>query len=55
VEASEKSDKVFEINTTDATPLSVVKSIVSIIESLKNGKIPEEFLPGKINWNRGSR
>jgi len=50
VEASEKSDKVFEINTTDATPLSVVKSIVSIIESLKNGKIPEEFLPGKINW-----
>ncbi|MCZ7393137.1 MAG: adenylate kinase family protein [Candidatus Methanoperedens sp.] len=50
VESSERQDKVFEINTTDMNPLAVVKSVVSIIESLKQGKIPEEFLPGKINW-----
>ncbi len=50
VESSEKNDKVFEINTTNMNPLAVVKSIVSIIESLKQEKTPEEFLPGKINW-----
>ena len=50
VESSERQDKVFEINTTDMNPLAVVKSVVSIIESLKQGKIPEEFLPVKINW-----
>jgi hypothetical protein len=31
-------------------PLAVAKSVVSIIGSLKQGKTPEEFLPGKINW-----
>ncbi len=50
VEASERNNRVFEINTTDMNPLAVVKSVVSIIESLKQDKIPEEFLPGKINW-----
>lgn len=50
VEATERSDKVFEINTTDLMPLAVVKSIISIIEGLKKGKIPEDFLPGKNNW-----
>ncbi len=50
VESSERNNKVFEINTTDMNPLAVVKSVVSIIESLKQDKIPEEFLPGKINW-----
>ena len=50
VESVERSKNVFEINTTDATPLAVVKSVISIVESLKTGKIPEEFLPGKINW-----
>lgn len=50
VESSERSDKVFEIDTTNANALAVVKSVISIIESLKNKKIPEEFLPGKINW-----
>lgn len=50
VESAERNKNVFEINTTDANPLAVVKSIVSIIESLKQGKTPEDFLPGKINW-----
>ncbi len=50
VESFERSKNVFEINTTDMNPLSVAKSIVLIIESLKQGKTPEEFLPGKINW-----
>ncbi len=50
VESTERNKKVFEINTTDMNPLAVAKSIVSIIESLKHGKTPEEFLPGKINW-----
>lgn len=50
VESSERSDKVFEINTTNMNPLAAVKSVISIIESLKEGKIPREFLPGKINW-----
>jgi adenylate kinase len=50
VESVERSQNVFEINTTDATPLAVVKSVISIVESLKTGKTPEDFLPGKINW-----
>lgn len=50
VESSERSNKVFEIDTTNVNVLAVVKSVISIIESLKKGKIPEEFLPGKINW-----
>lgn len=50
VESVQQCDKVFEINTTDMNPLAVVKSVVSIIESKKLGKPPEEFLPGKINW-----
>ncbi len=50
VESKERNDKVYEINTTDLTPLSIVKSVISIIESLKCGKTPEEFLPGKIDW-----
>ncbi len=50
VESTQRSDKVYEVNTTDATLLSVVKSVISIMESLKNGKTPEDFLPGKINW-----
>jgi hypothetical protein len=41
---------VFEINTTDMFLISVVKSVVEIIESLKKGNIPEKYLPGKINW-----
>ncbi len=41
VEAVERNKNVFEINTTDMNPLAVVKAIVSIIESLKKGKIPE--------------
>ncbi len=50
VESSERNDKLFEINTTDMNLLAVVKAVVSIIESLKQDKIPEEFLPGKIDW-----
>ena len=50
VESSERSDQVFEIDTTNVNALAVVKSVIFIIESLKKGKIPEEFLPGKINW-----
>lgn len=50
VESVQRCDKVFEINTTDMNPLAVVKSVVSIIGSLKRGKNPDEFLPGKINW-----
>jgi len=47
VESTEASDRVFEINTTDMNLVSVVKSIDDIIESLKNGKILEEYLPGR--------
>ena len=50
VESVEKSDRVFEINTTEATVVSVVKSVVSIIDALKKGRTPQDFLPGKINW-----
>jgi adenylate kinase len=50
VESVELNKNVFEINTTDKNLLSVVKSVISIIEGQKRGKIPEEFFPGKINW-----
>lgn len=50
VESTERNDKVYEINTTDLTPLSTVKSVISITESIKNSKTPEEFLPGEIDW-----
>jgi adenylate kinase len=50
VESCERSDKVFEINTTDINPLAVVKSFIYIIESLKQGEIPKSYEPGKINW-----
>lgn len=50
VESAEASERVFEINTTDMNLISVVRSVDDIIESLKDGKIPEEYLPGKINW-----
>ncbi len=50
VESAERSKNVFEINTTDINPLAVVKSVIGIIESLKLGKTPEDYLPGKLNW-----
>ena len=50
VESTEACDRVFEINTTDMNLVSVVKSIDDIIESLKDGNILAEYLPGKINW-----
>lgn len=50
VESVETGKRVFEINTTDMNLISVVKSVVEIIESVKKGKIPEEYLPGKITW-----
>lgn len=50
VESVERNKNVFEINTTDMNPLAVVRSIISIIEAIKNRIEPEEFLPGKINW-----
>jgi adenylate kinase len=50
VESVELNKNVFEINTTDKNLLFVVKSVVSIIEGIKQGKVPEAFLPGKINW-----
>lgn len=50
VESVESSGRVFEINTTDMNMISVVKSVVGIIESLKKGKVPEEYPPGKISW-----
>lgn len=50
VESVERNKNVFEIDTTDMNLLAVVKSFVLIIEALKQGKAPEEFLPGKINW-----
>ncbi|MFA4957691.1 MAG: adenylate kinase family protein [Candidatus Methanoperedens sp.] len=50
VESVELNKNVFEINTTDKNLLAVVKSVISIIEGIKQGKIPEEFFPGKIDW-----
>ncbi len=50
VESVQKSSSVYEINTTDMTPQAIVQAIISIIESLKDRKIPAGFLPGKINW-----
>ncbi len=50
VESAECSKNIFEINTTDINPLAVVKSVIGIIESVKQGKIPEDFLPGTLNW-----
>ncbi|MBU4077289.1 MAG: AAA family ATPase [Euryarchaeota archaeon] len=50
VESVETSDRVFEINTTDMNLISVVKSVIEIIDSIKKGKVPEEYLPGKMNW-----
>lgn len=50
VESTQGNKNVFEINTTNMNLLAVVKSVISIIEALRQGKNPEEFLPGKINW-----
>ncbi|MBE0521413.1 MAG: adenylate kinase family protein [Candidatus Methanoperedenaceae archaeon] len=50
VESVEVCDKVFEINTTGKSPQDVAGYVISIIESVKTGKNPEKFLPGKINW-----
>ena len=50
VESAERSKNVFEINTTDINPLAVVKSVIAIIEFLKQGKTPEDYQPGKMNW-----
>ena len=50
VEATQRNKSVFEINTTNMNVIAVVKSVISVIETLKMGKTPEEFLPGKINW-----
>ena len=50
VESVELNKNVFEINTTNKNLLWVVKSVILIIEGIKQGKIPEEFFPGKINW-----
>jgi len=50
VESAQRSKNVFEINTTDMNPLAIVKSVVTIIDSLKQGKTPEAYLPGKMNW-----
>ena len=50
VESVESGGRVYEINTTDMNLVSVVKSFVGIIDSMKKGKIPEEYLPGKIDW-----
>jgi len=50
VESAERCKNVFEINTTDINPLAVVKSVIAIIESLKQGKTPDNYLPGKLNW-----
>jgi len=50
VESVERSDKVFEINTTEMESPDVVKAVVFIINSLKKGEIPVEFLPGKFDW-----
>lgn len=50
VESVERSDRVFEINTTELDAHEVVKTIVSIIDMLKQGITPVEFLPGKWDW-----
>ncbi|MCX9014397.1 MAG: adenylate kinase family protein [Candidatus Methanoperedens sp.] len=50
VESVEMCGNVFEINTTGKSPQDVAICVVSIIESVKNGKNPEEFLPGNVNW-----
>jgi len=50
VEATQRNKMVFEINTTNMNIIAVVKSVISIIDALKLGRTPEEFLPGKMNW-----
>ena len=50
VESVELCDNVFEIDTTGKSLQDVTGCVISIIESVKSGKIPEEFLPGKVNW-----
>ena len=50
VEATQANKNVFEIDTTNMNLLAVVKSVISIIEAIKQGKVLEEFRPGKINW-----
>lgn len=50
VESVEICRNVFEIDTTDMNPLAVVRSVVSIVEDLKQGRIPEAYLPGKMDW-----
>ena len=50
VEAVEQCDDVFEIETTGKSLQDVAECVISIIESVKSEKIPEEFLPGKVNW-----
>ncbi len=50
VESVEMNNRVFEINTTDMDILEVVESVFSIIEALIDGKTPDDFTPGRINW-----
>lgn len=50
VESVEICRNVFEIDTTDMDPAAVVKSVVSVVEALKQGRIPEAYLPGKMDW-----
>lgn len=50
VEASQRNKKVFEIDTSSMDLPALAGSVVLLIENLKLGRMPEEFLPGKINW-----
>jgi len=47
VESVESSDKVFEINTTDMNLISVVKSVIEIIDSSKKGKVLKNIFQGR--------
>lgn len=50
VESCQRCEKVFEIDTTEKDAPAVASSVFLIIETLKRGETPRDFLPGNMNW-----
>ncbi len=50
VEAVETGLPVAELDTTDMEPGEAADMVLEIVEHMEGGEVPEDFLPGKIDW-----
>ncbi len=50
VEALDRSNNVYEIDTTSISIKEVSEIVIEIIEVVKKGKELRNFIPGKIDW-----